>query len=58
MALQPTVFYYSVSSQTRAQTIASELEELTGIEFDVARGAGYGVKPDKKEITFFVHLTR
>ena len=41
----------------RDRTIASELEELTGIEFDVARGAGYGVKPDKKEITFFVHLT-
>lgn len=56
LALQPTVFYYSTVSASTAQQIADELQDLTGLKFLVARGAGLGVNEGAENVTFFVHL--
>ena len=57
LALQPTVFYYQNTSRDTAQEIAEELKALIGIEFLVSRGAGLGVNPNEKGVTYFVHIT-
>ena len=53
-----TVFYYSNSSENKAQSIAKNLKKITGIQFDIKWGAGLGVPPDKKDRYFYVHLIK
>jgi len=54
-ASQPTVFYYSNRSKKQAQQLANYISDLTSVKFKVQRGAGLGVDPGKKHLTFFVH---
>lgn len=54
-ASKPTVFYYSTVSRQEAEKLALLFKTLTKKDFVVQRGAGLGVDPDKKAITFFIH---
>ena len=54
-AFEPTVFYYSSKSKMQAESLAALMTEKTGVSFKVSRGAGLGVNPSKKHLTFFVH---
>lgn len=57
-AYKSTVFYYSSSSRQAAQELAEFMKSITGQKFAVQRGAGLGVDPDKKAITFFIHYIK
>ncbi len=57
-AAQPTVFYYSNRSKQQAQQLAAYISSLTNLSFKVQRGAGLGVDPAKKHLTFFVHYVK
>lgn len=54
-ALEPTVFYYSSESRNQAESLAGLMNRLTGKLFAVRRGAGLGVDPSRKHLTFFIH---
>ena len=56
LANSPTVFYYHENAQMTAEKIAADLHDETSFEFDVRRGAGYGVARDEKDRTFFIHM--
>lgn len=56
LSLNSAVFYYSNASRRQAEVIADELGRQTGIDFEVRRGAGLGVKDSEKGDTFFVHI--
>jgi len=56
LANSPTVFYYHENAQMTAENIAAGLRDKTSFEFDVRRGAGYGVARDEKDRTFFIHM--
>lgn len=55
MANESTVFYYSKESKIHAAQIASDLQKITGMEFESRLGAGLGVSEGKESITFFIH---
>jgi hypothetical protein len=57
-ATRSTVFYYAGSSLPAAQQIARFMSSVTGQEFSVQRGAGLGVDPAKKEVTFYIHYLK
>ena len=57
-AARSTVFYYSASSLSAAQQLASFMEAVTGQKFVVQRGAGFGVDPSRKAATLFVHYIK
>ncbi|NVJ51698.1 MAG: hypothetical protein HWE13_12520 [Gammaproteobacteria bacterium] len=54
-APQSTVFYYSSASREQAEQLAKLMTQLAGDTFLVRRGAGLGVDPARKHLTFFVH---
>jgi len=56
LALTSTVFYYHNDSEEIAQIIANDLAKITHLDYEVKRGAGLGVLPAERKITFFVHL--
>lgn len=56
LALKSTVFYYAEESRSKAEDIAQIFEEELSMRFDVKPGAGLGVQPGEKAITFFVHI--
>ncbi|MGE0815706.1 MAG: ATP-binding protein [Vicinamibacterales bacterium] len=55
-----TVLYYSDASRAAARALADTLRspKFTGQEFQIQRGSGLGVDPDKKETTLFVHWVK
>ncbi len=57
-AYKSTVFYYSSSSRQEAQNLADFMKSVTGEKFAVQRGAGLGVDPSQKAITFFIHYIK
>ena len=57
-APRSTVFYYSSSALPAAQELARFMKSVTQQEFAVQRGAGLGVDPSRRDVTFFVHLVR
>lgn len=57
-AYRPTVFFYSASARSQANSLAKFMKEQTGVAFHVQRGAGLGVDADKKNVTLFVHYIR
>lgn len=54
-AARSTVLYYSSASKAVATELARVLSKLTGESFVVQPGAGSGVDPAEREVTFFVH---
>jgi len=50
-----TVFYYSPNSVRAAQELAQLMTAETGQQFAVQPGAGLGVDPAKRDVTFFIH---
>jgi hypothetical protein len=57
-ALRSTVFYYSSSSLPEAKELAQTMKSLTGQDFAVQRGAGFGVDPARKDVTLLVHYIK
>ncbi len=57
-APRSTVFYYAASAQPGAQQLAQFMKKVTGQDFAVQRGAGLGVDPSRKGVTFFVHYIK
>lgn len=57
-APRSTVFYYSASALPAARELAKLMKSLTHQEFAVQRGAGLGVNPARRDVTFFVHLLK
>jgi hypothetical protein len=57
-APRSTVFYYSASALPAARELARFMKSLTNQEFAVQRGAGLGVDPTRRDVTFFVHLVK
>lgn len=57
-ARRPTVLYYAPTSRQAANELAQLMKTLTGREFAVQVGAGYGLDPARKDITLFVHYLK
>ena len=57
-ATQPTILYYDDSSRQKAQDIANDLQRLTAVNFQIARGAGRGVPSSKKQTYFIIHYMK
>jgi len=53
-----TVFYYSAAGFTPAQELARFMKSATGREFNVRRGAGLGVDPARRDVTFYIHYLK
>lgn len=56
LATQPTVFFYSSESADKARSIARQLESITGLKFEVTRGAGAGIPRGQERTNIRVHL--
>lgn len=57
-APRSTVFYYAASALPAARELAKFMKSITNQEFVVQRGAGLGVDPTRRNVTFFVHLVK
>jgi hypothetical protein len=57
-AQRSTVFYYSATALPAAQQLARFMSAQTGQEFAVQRGAGLGVDPARRDVTFYVHYIK
>ncbi|MFA7241906.1 MAG: hypothetical protein WC091_17470 [Sulfuricellaceae bacterium] len=57
-APRSTVFYYSASALPVAQGLARFMKAATKQNFVVQRGAGLGVDPNRRDVTFFVHFIK
>ena len=55
MAQKSTVFYYSKYTRPYAEQLAAELSQLTGEEFEIARGAELGLPENEEKTTLFIH---
>jgi hypothetical protein len=51
-----TVFYYHEEAKQKAAWVADFMNKQTELKFQVARGAGQCVDPDRKKTTLFVHV--
>lgn len=51
-----TVLYYHKEAKQKAVWVAGFMNKLTKLNFQVARGAGLCVDPDRKKTTLFVHV--
>ena len=56
LSRKPTVLFYVDKNRRKAQIISDKLYSLTGIRFQISRGAGFGVDENEKEWTIIVHL--
>lgn len=52
---QSTVLYYDESTQEKAESIAKNLEDNTGVKFIVVKGAGKGVQKSLEKWSFIIH---
>lgn len=57
-AQHSTVFYYSASAKSSAEKLSKYLSSIIDDNFEVRRGAGLGVDPDRKDTTLFVHYVK
>lgn len=57
-ARHSTVFYYSVAAKSSAEKLSKYLSSIIDDKFEVRRGAGLGVDPDRKDTTLFVHYVK
>jgi hypothetical protein len=57
-AATSTVFYYTNSALPAANRLAELMKRLTGDDFVVQRGSGYGVDPTQRDVTLFVHYVK
>ncbi len=53
-----TVFYYAASAKSSAEKLSKFLSSITNDNFEVKRGAGLGVDPERKNTTLFVHYIK
>ncbi|MBN3815417.1 hypothetical protein G3N57_01805 [Paraburkholderia sp. Se-20369] len=56
LAPQATVLFYSADSSDKARDIARQLESVTGLKFNVTRGAGAGIPRGQERTNIRVHL--
>lgn len=56
LASTPTVLHYDESSKLLASEIAKSLTNITGLEFNVQRGAGLGVIEGEEPWSYFIHV--
>lgn len=52
---EPTIFYYNSSTELKAKSLATQLNEKFNVEFVWQEGAGLGIKEEERETTFIIH---
>lgn len=57
-APRSTVFYYADSALSAATQLSGLMKQLTGDDFVVQRGLGFGVDPTQRDVTLFVDYVK